>query len=194
MDPLGQEVLALSEAFAEELCAPPSVLWAIDVGPVVSHLVVYDYRRKKVLQVAADIQNETLVNDLALHSSRAELDGRPLPVVVETIEPRGQALGHDLVNTILWVGRFREASRGALLGRSKVCKHLVGKDRNDSAIRQVLIDKLGPPRITAVEVGPKGGRKKVSSPGPTAGVSGDLWQALALAVTYAETVLQKEEA
>lgn len=173
--------------------APSSVLWAIDVGPVVSHLVVYDYGAKKVLRVAPDVPNQDLVNDVNLWCSRAELDLRPLPVVIETIEPRGQALGHDLVNTILWVGRFWEASRGALLGRSKVYKHLVSKDRNDSAIRQVMIDKLGPPRITTVVIGPKGGRKKISSPGPTAGVSGDLWQALALAVTYAETVLQKEE-
>lgn len=171
----------------------PSVLWAIDVGPVVSHVVVYDYGRKKVLQVGADVPNGKLVGDLFLACYRADPYSRPVPVVIETIEPRGQALGHDLVNTILWVGRFWEASRGALLGRSKVYKHLVGKDRNDSAIRRVLIDKLGPPRISTVEVGPKGGRKKVSSPGPTAGVSGDLWQALGLAVTYAETVLQKEE-
>lgn len=171
----------------EPYCVEPlALIRAIDVGSEISHVVLYDRHTRRVVLVEADVPNAFLLaqlRDWSIH---------PPITVIETIEPRGQALGHSTVDTILWVGRFQEASRGALLGRSQVYKHLVGKDRNDAAIRQVLIDKLGPPRIFRIEVGAKGGRKKVSKPGPTAGVSGDLWQALGLAVTYAETILGVE--
>ena len=49
---------------------------------------------------------------------------------------------------------------------------------NDSNIRQALIDRWGGDQVAI-------GRKK--APGPLYGFSGDMWAALAVAVTAAET-------
>lgn len=157
---------------------------AIDPGREMSHWVVYDSESRKVDDARSDIPNDQLLGDLRGDNHFMDV------IVIETIEPRGERLGHDVVNTILWVGRFQEASRGHLLGRSKVWKHLLGKDRDDAAVRRVLIDKLGPPKIFTEVAGPRGGIKKVSTPGPTFGVSSHCWQALGLAVTFAETIAE----
>jgi hypothetical protein len=56
---------------------------------------------------------------------------------------------------------------------------LCGSSRaNDATIRQALLDRYGPGREKAV------GTK--ANPGPLYGIKADLWQALALAVTYSD--------
>jgi hypothetical protein len=166
---------------------------AIDPGREVSHWVVYDHDEKRVVAVGPNHSNDDLLAALRYPGIDPDEWNGVTHIVIETIEPRGERLGHDVVNTILWVGRFQEASRGELLGRSKVWKFLCGKDRDDAAVRRVLIDKLGPPKIFTEIAGPKGGVKRVSAPGPTFGVSGHCWQSLGLAVTFAETISNNNE-
>lgn len=104
-------------------------------------------------------------------------------VVVEQIESYGMAVGREVFATVWWAGRFAEAAdRGgtptATLPRRAVKLELCGNSRaKDGNIRQALIDRYG--GSAAV------GRK--ATPGPLYGISKDVWSALAIAVTWAET-------
>ena len=62
-----------------------------------------------------------------------------------------------------------------------LCSAIVGI--NDAVIRQRLIDLFGPGKD--VEIGTK------KKPGPLYGLHGDEWAALAVAVTYAETITKE---
>jgi len=117
-------------------------------------------------------------NDDVLAVVRA---GPPLGVLaIEMIASYGMAVGREVFDTCRWIGRFEQVGLTAgcivrLVYRAEVKMHLCHSMRaKDANIRQALIDKLGPP-----------GKKK--SPGPTYGISGDVWAALAVAVTAAET-------
>lgn len=104
-------------------------------------------------------------------------------VAIEMIQSFGMAVGAEVFETCVFVGRLMERASmagGADLRLRRVfrkdvkmhlCQSMRAKDPN---IRQALIDKVGPP-----------GSKKV--PGPTYGISGDCWSALAVAVTAHET-------
>lgn len=100
---------------------------------------------------------------------------------VEMIASYGMPVGREVFETVVWVGRFMEAleTRGATVGRiyrSEVKSHLCRSQKaNDATIRQALLDRYGPGKEKAV------GRK--ASPGPLYGIKGDMWAALAVAVT-----------
>lgn len=99
-------------------------------------------------------------------------------VAIEMIASYGMAVGREVFETCVWIGRYVEragATPTRRITRGEVKMHLCHSMRaKDGNIRQALIDKLGPP-----------GTKK--NPGPTYGVSGDMWAALGVAVTAAET-------
>lgn len=105
------------------------------------------------------------------------------PVVSETIEAMGMAVGEEVLNTAIWVGRFWERAASSESGmfhpirRSQVKRHLCGQARaKDPNIRQALIDLYGPGRDMAM------GTKR--APGPLYGVSNHCWSALAVGVTW----------
>lgn len=103
-------------------------------------------------------------------------------LVCEQIASYGMPVGAEVFTTVFWTGRFCEASAVpfALVPRRAVKLHLCGSARaNDATIRQALIDRYGPGKDTAI------GTKR--APGPLYGLTGDLWAALALAVTYHDT-------
>lgn len=101
-------------------------------------------------------------------------------LAVEMIASYGMAVGKEVFETCVWIGRFVEAwdrrcnrltERHRLIYRKDVKLHLCGSPRaKDANIRQALIDLLGPQ-----------GTKK--QPGPTYGVRSHAWAALAVAVT-----------
>lgn len=100
-------------------------------------------------------------------------------VAIEMIASYGMAVGREVFETCLWIGRFAELCHAVptrLVYRSEVKSHLCHSQKaKDANIRQALIDKLGP-------VGTK------KAPGPCYGIAGDVWSALAVAVTARETV------
>lgn len=99
-------------------------------------------------------------------------------LAIEMIASYGMAVGAEVFQTCVWIGRFKQAFRDPdaveLVYRKDVKMHLCGSPRaKDANIRQSLIDKLGAP-----------GTKK--NPGPTYGVKSHAWAALAVAVTAME--------
>lgn len=144
---------------------------AIDPGTEQSGVVEY---RDGRIERAEIVQNRKLIEAL---NFAPEL--RDCRLVIERIASYGMAVGRTTFDTVMWVGRFIEAwhddDKCILIERRDVKLHLCGQTRaKDSNIRQAVIDKLGPP-----------GKK--ADPGPTYGVKSHCWQALALAITAAET-------
>jgi hypothetical protein len=106
---------------------------------------------------------------------------RPSHLAVEMIASYGMAVGREVFETCVWIGRFVEAWGGphTPVYRKAVKIHLCGSTKaKDPNVRQALIDKFGPGKDRAI------GRK--ATPGPLYGVSADVWAALAVAVTWAE--------
>jgi hypothetical protein len=101
-------------------------------------------------------------------------------VVIEKVESFGMPVGREVFETVFWSGRFAQAAFPTLtdrIGRKAVKIHLCGSMRaKDSNIRAALIDRYG--GSAAI------GRK--ANPGPLYGISGDVWSALAVAVTWAD--------
>lgn len=148
-------------------------IMAIDPGTTQSAWVQYDtHLRRSVLAHKWD--NEDLLRYLRNKMGSARTECAEL--VVEEIASYGMPVGRDVFHTCFWTGRFIEAWAGkfTLITRMKIkialCHNARAKDGN---IRQALIDRIGPQ-----------GTKK--NPGPTYGISGDMWSALAVAVAYAD--------
>lgn len=116
--------------------------------------------------------NEEMLESLKSH------DGTPIhTVAIEMVASYGMAVGREVFETCVWIGRFQQAwhtpAAVRLIYRRDVKLHLCGTAKaKDPNIRQALLDMLGPQ-----------GTKK--APGPTYGVKSHAWAALALAVTVA---------
>ena len=139
---------------------------AIDPGPTKSAFVRWDGER--VIECAwidnADVR-ETI--RMCWQSK----------IAIEMIASYGMAVGADVFQTCVEIGRMVEAAGGcvSLVFRRDVKLHLCGSARaKDPNIRQALLDRFGP-------VGTK------KAPGPLYGVKSHIWSALAVAVTASET-------
>jgi hypothetical protein len=105
-------------------------------------------------------------------------------VAIEKVESFGMAVGAEVFETVWWSGRFAEAAfplRVERVTRRAVKLHLCGSARaKDTNIRAALLDRYGPGKEKAI------GTK--AHPGPLYGVTADVWSALAVAVTAADTL------
>jgi hypothetical protein len=100
------------------------------------------------------------------------------PIAIEMIASYGMAVGADVFQTCVEIGRFVEVAEGnvSLVFRRDVKMHLCGSARaKDANIRQAMLDRLGP-------VGTK------KAPGPLYGVKSHIWAALAVAITHEAAV------
>lgn len=152
---------------------------AIDPGNERSAWVCYD----QSTVIGAGIEANDTLRERMHRCAEFTDDG---PVVIEMIASYGMPVGREVFETCLWIGRFMEAAGGAeLVYRKDVKMHLCQSPRaKDANIRQALIDRFGPGKEAAI------GKK--ASPGPLYGFKADMWAALAVAVTYADT--QQREA
>lgn len=164
----------LLAAQLEQAGIPQTVL-AIDPGPTRSAWLVLG---PEGVRSFAHVENEHILAFL-----RAGLSSEVGTVVIEKVESFGMAVGAEVFETVYWSGRFAEAAHPLpvhRIGRKAVKLHLCQSMRaKDANIRQALIDRYGPDAI---------GKK--ANPGPLYGISGDVWSALAVAVTYIDN---KEE-
>ena len=139
---------------------------AIDPGTAESGWVLYDAGR---VASAGVMGNDDVL--AMVQTSTADM------LAVEMIASYGMAVGREVFETCVWVGRYQQAWRNPadvkLVYRKAVKLHLCGSSRaKDANIRQALIDLLGP-------------RGTKAAPGPTYGVSSHAWAALGVAVTVA---------
>lgn len=161
-----------------------TLVLAIDPGPEQSAYVCYD---NGALLSFGKIGNDELLDVIRRTSE---------PVVIEMIASYGMAVGAEVFETCVWIGRFMlEAERTELADapfgtprtvarvyRREVKLHLCGQARaKDGNVRQAVLDRYGG-KDKAI------GRK--ATPGPLYGVKADCWQALALAITYSDTALR----
>lgn len=104
------------------------------------------------------------------------------PIAIEMIASYGMAVGKEVFETCLWIGRFIQHAgpdRIRLIYRKDVKMHLCGSPRaKDANIRQALIDRWGG---KAEAIG------TAKRPGPLYGVKSHAWAALAVAITALET-------
>jgi hypothetical protein len=104
-------------------------------------------------------------------------------LAVEMVASYGMAVGREVFETCVWIGRFIQVCRleWHFVYRADVKLHLChSRKAKDPNVRQALIDKWGPGKEVAI------GKK--ATPGPLYGLSGDCWAALGVAVTAAETL------
>jgi hypothetical protein len=97
----------------------------------------------------------------------------------------GMPVGATVFETCVWIGRFIEAwgDEFTKVYRKETKMHLCQTMRaKDSNIRQAIID-----RYPATGGGKKPQIGTKAQPGPLYGVSKDVWAALAVAITFAET-------
>ena len=138
----------------------------IDPGPTESAYAVWD--GQWIIQFAT-VPNEVLLQDM-----RA-LVSVPDHCAIEQIRGYGLTAGNETFDTCWWSGRFFERFGerwSTMLPRKTIATHLCGHSKpGDKFIRQALIDRLGAP-----------GTKR--QPGPTYGVTGHVWAALAVSVTW----------
>lgn len=140
------------------------IVAGLDPGPVYSALVLFD---------GARVRDKCFLNNNAILSELKRAAGM-YPLAIEKIASFGMPVGAEVFETVYWTGRFTEAygvEHVERITRVDVKMHLCQTTRaKDGNIRQALIDRFG-----------RCGTKKV--PGPLYGISGDLWSALAVAVT-----------
>ena len=131
-------------------------------------------------------------NELLKMLEEYEVDGeRHLKfhsVAIEMVACYGMPVGKDVFETCVWIGRFKQAlkdERTAYVYRKDekltLCGSLKAKDSN---IRQALIN-----RYATFDF--KNGKGTKKQPDTFYGVSKDVWQAIAVGVTYYEQVINE---
>jgi hypothetical protein len=171
---------------------PPSgpseddIIVGVDPGTTQSAWVKYDCRIKKPVGFGLTENYELLTQirtRVFVHTLKPAL-------AIESVASYGMAVGATVFETCVWIGRFLEAFMGACTKEeTPVYRRIYRKDEKihlcgtmkakDGNIRQSIMDRYGSTRQAAV------GTKK--NPGPLYGVSNDVWSALAVAITAAET-------
>lgn len=156
---------------------------AIDPGPTKSGWCVIDADDCEPLEFGKS-ENAELLQKILTGSESVSADR----VVIEMVASYGMAVGADVFETCIWIGRFAEAIRGnwspfsepELIKRHPVKMHLCHNgSAKDSNIRQALVDRFAAGQ-------PNHGKGTKAAPGWFYGFAADVWQAFALAVYEAD--------
>ena len=157
----------------------------IDPGTTESGYVIYDIH-KRVKSPCSAIDNKDLLKRIKLVDNYKFAAPTEL-LIIEMISSYGMPVGRETFETCLWIGRFLEAfgeQNTRLVYRKDVKMHLCNTMRaKDSNIRQAVLDKF--PAVGGGST-PQIGTK--TKPGPLYGVKGHAMSALALGITYFETI------
>lgn len=147
---------------------------AIDPGTTESAYVLWD-SKSQVFSSSFE-PNEHLAQTVGLPGFNGDID----IAAIENVASYGMAVGKEVFQTCVWIGRFQQklldaGSKVELIYRQPVkLHHCHSSKAKDGNVRQALIDKYGSP-----------GTKK--NPGVTYGLKSHTWQAFALATYVAET-------
>ena len=164
-------------------------IFAIDPGTTHSGFVIVEHDGNEIVRVIhkGKLQNEALLRELPYHVGVNE-------IAVEMVASYGMAVGREVFETCVWIGRFLQA--GGILP-DNTAKHLVYRideksnlchsaKANDSNIIQALVDRYATGQ-------PNRGKGTKKNPGFFYGFSADAWQAMAVAVTYFDTRVKSEK-
>jgi hypothetical protein len=150
---------------------------AIDPGPAESAYVVIDDDLRPY--IADKMPNDDLrdwVMDLRWSAQAPE------SVAIEMVASYGMAVGAEVFETCVWIGRFAERSpvTPELVYRRDVkLHHCHSAKAKDANITQALIDRFAPGV-------PNKGKGTKAEPGWFYGFRADIWQSYALAVYVAD--------
>jgi hypothetical protein len=149
---------------------------AIDPGPESSAYVLFDGEK---IWSSGKYPNHTVLGIVKQSAEDSEGANR---LVVEMIAHYGSGMpaGKSVFDTCVWIGRFTQVACDHIaveqVMRTTVKAHLCRSAKaKDSNVRQAILDRFG-------------GKEKAigckATPGPLHGISGDVWQALALGITW----------
>ncbi|MCF6376920.1 hypothetical protein L2K70_04830 [Nocardioides KLBMP 9356] len=154
---------------------------AIDPGPVESAYALIGEGCRPVR--AAKVPNAQLLDDLGHMPLGLDFDH----AAIEMVASYGMAVGAEVFDTCVWIGRYAETIRRRtgtdpeLVKRLQVKVHHCHDSRaKDSNIAQALVDRFAPGQ-------PNRGKGTTAQPGFFHGFKADIWQAYALAVYVADT-------
>ena len=153
---------------------------AIDPGNVESAYAIINMPDFELLEFEK-CENNELLSRLNLCPYRLDV------VAIEMIASYGMAVGKDVFETCVWIGRFEQKMRDSGIYKDinyvyrrdekmTLCGSMKAKDAN---VRQALIDRYAKHDF-------KNGKGRKDNPDTFYGVSADVWQAIAVGVTYWE--------
>ena len=160
---------------------------AIDPGNVRSGYVLVEYDEAEIRRVlrVGKVENAEMMQIISETAESAETD-----FAIEMIAGMGMAVGAEVFDTCVWIGRFWERALTRNFRRmeyiyrreEKLC--LCGSPRaKDGNIRQALVDRYAPGQ-------PNYGKGTKKLPGFFFGFSADMWAAMAVSTTYHDKFVQ----
>lgn len=159
------------------------ILLAIDPGDKETAWALYDTELKRVCAFAKE-PNDKVLSRLSWPAQEG-FGKLPDKLAIEMIASYGMAVGKNVFETCVWIGKFVQQwvtfQHGPYeyIYRKDEKMHLCGTMKaKDTNIRQAIMDRYGSTRQEVM------GTKK--APGPLYGVSNDVWAAIAVAITSAE--------
>lgn len=151
-------------------------IFAIDPGNTESGFVVVEHDGQKILRV---LDKGKVENDLLLE--KVARTPKEWAVAIEMVASYGMAVGAEVFDTCVWIGRFIQAAQGRrierILRREEkyyLCGNLSAKDSN---IAKALVDRFAYGQTNY-------GKGTKKNPGFFYGFSKDMWAAMAVATTY----------
>ena len=120
------------------------------------------------------VENERLLESIPFHAGQAD------KFAIEMVASYGMPVGKDVFETCVWIGRFIQAAEKehhfVYRKDEKMCLCFDSRAK-DRHIRQALIDQYA-------KFDYKSGKGTKKNPDTFYGVSKDVWQAIAVGVTY----------
>lgn len=153
------------------------IVIGIDPGPEESAYILWDGKRIYEKGNSPNLDLLAALEDPSRHFNIVPPDY----CAIEQLRGFGIMASNGLFDTCHWTGRFLQAfgdHRTTLIPRKDVAKHICANSgaSHDKFIREALVTRFGGTEQAAI------GRK--ATPGLLYGVSGHLWPAFAVAVTW----------
>ena len=176
----------MRESFCDKNCEDSTKILAIDVGTTDSGYVIMTMPDEDTLNIiqAGKVDNNTLLKII----KNADYN----EAVYEQFQCYGMAVGESTIESITWNGRVIQSviDRGKKIERiyrkeekMTLCHSMKARDAN---IRQALIDRYA-------KKDKKRGRGTKKEPDTFYGVTRDVWQAVAVGVTYLEKKREEDD-
>lgn len=154
---------------------------AIDPGNIESAYCVIDSRYRPI--EFDKCENDMLLGRLKhIMATRNDIDS----IVIEMVASYGMAVGKEVFETCVWIGRFLQFFNGYKVFKRRITRLEVKSNichagnARDSNVRQALVDRFAKHDL-------KRGKGTKKNPDWFYGFADDIWQAYALGVTALDT-------